>query len=366
MTSTQYYIGIMSGTSMDGADAVLIRMAGTQWQSAEAHAFTPYPADLKHALLDLQNRGNDELHRSRLLAQRLSRLYAETVAQLLQKSGLRPSEITAIGCHGQTIRHAPEHGYSIQLADWALLAELSGIASVGDFRSSDLAAGGQGAPLVPAFHQALFADSAETRVLLNIGGIANISVLPPERPAFGFDTGPGNMLLDAWMLRAFGQAYDPDGATAATGCVLPDLLARLLDHDYFRRPPPKSTGRELFSPDYLDALLQGGEQPQDVLRTLAAFSAESIAADIRRYAPDAGRVFVCGGGIRNLTLMAELKNRLPQAAFDSTDALRLDPQWMEAAAFAWLAACRINHLPSNPHHATGARGPRILGCVYLP
>ncbi|WP_274572677.1 anhydro-N-acetylmuramic acid kinase [Neisseria leonii] len=366
MDATQYYIGIMSGTSMDGADAVLIRMNGMHWHSAGAHAFSPYPAELKQALLDLQNCGNDELHRSRLLAQQLSRLYAETTAKLLQKSGLMPSEITAIGCHGQTVRHAPEHGYSIQLADWALLAELSGIPTIGDFRSSDLAAGGQGAPLVPAFHQALFAAPGETRVLLNIGGIANISVLPADRPAFGFDTGPGNMLLDAWMQRTFNRPYDADGQTAASGRTLPTLLARLLDHEYFHRPPPKSTGRELFSPAYLDALLDGSEQPHDVLRTLAAFSAQTIAAEIRRHAPDARQIYLCGGGIRNRTLTGELQTLLPQATLHSTAELNLDPQWVEAAAFGWLAACRTHRLPGNPHHATGARGPRILGCMYLP
>ena len=188
-SSSQLYIGIMSGTSMDGADAVLIRMDGGRWLGAEAHSFLPYSGRLKSELLALQDRGGDELHRSRILAQQLSRLYADTVEQLLERQGLRPSDIAAVGCHGQTVRHAPEHGYSIQLADLPLLAELTGIFTVGDFRSRDLAAGGQGAPLVAAFHQALFAAPDETRVLLNIGGIANISVLPPDAPAFGFDTG---------------------------------------------------------------------------------------------------------------------------------------------------------------------------------
>ena len=195
---TQLYIGIMSGTSMDGADAVLIRMDGGKWLGAEGHAFIPYPDRLRRKLLDLQDTGADELHRSRMLSQELSRLYAQTVAELLCSQNLAPYDITAVGCHGQTVRHAPEHGYSVQLADLPLLAELTQIFTVGDFRSRDLAAGGQGAPLVPAFHEALFRDDKETRVVLNIGGIANISVLPPDAPAFGFDTGPGNMLMDAW------------------------------------------------------------------------------------------------------------------------------------------------------------------------
>ncbi|MDO5059799.1 MAG: anhydro-N-acetylmuramic acid kinase [Neisseria sp.] len=398
----QYYIGIMSGTSMDGADAVLIRMRGAEWLGAEAHAFTPYPDDLKAELLALQNSGEDEIHRSRLLSQRLSRLYAETVHKLLAENSLMPSEITAVGCHGQTVRHAPEHGYSVQLADWPLLAELCGILTVGDFRSRDLAAGGQGAPLVPAFHQALFSAPHETRVLLNIGGIANISILRPsenERSEFlrskneahaellhsknetseiflhnktsenqgaiGFDTGPGNMLMDAWMQKAFGLPYDKNGETASRGRVLPELLARLLDNGYFRRLPPKSTGRELFALPYLLDRLNGDEAPEDVLRTLTEFTAQTAVDEIVRNAPDTQQIYVCGGGIRNAVLMNALDTllaeRLPDAALHSTAALNLDPQWMEAAAFAWLAACWVNRIPSNPHHATGASKPCILG-----
>lgn len=366
MDGVQYYIGIMSGTSMDGADAVLIRMNGTDWLGADAHAFTPFPDDLKRALLDLQQSGSNELHRSRLLSQTLSRLYAETVARLLEKSGLRPSDITAIGCHGQTVRHAPESGYSIQLADLPLLAELSGILTVGDFRSRDLAAGGQGAPLVPAFHHALFAAPQETRLLLNIGGIANISVLKPSACPQGFDTGPGNMLLDAWTQHAFGLPYDADGMLAAQGRVLPALLDRLLDHEYFRRPPPKSTGRELFALPYLQNRLQGSEKAEDILRTLTEFTARSAADEMVRHAADARHIYVCGGGIRNPVLMQALHARLaaamPQTRIGSTAALRLDPQWVEAAAFGWLAACWTHRVPANPHHATGAAGPRILGC----
>ena len=246
VSSSQLYIGIMSGTSMDGADAVLIRMDGGRWLGAEAHSFLPYSGRLKSELLALQDSGGDELHRSRILAQQLSRLYADTVKQLLERQGLRPSDIAAVGCHGQTVRHAPEHGYSIQLADLPLLAELTGIFTVGDFRSRDLAAGGQGAPLVPAFHQALFAAPDETRVLLNIGGIANISVLPPDASAFGFDTGPGNMLMDAWTQKIWQKPYDEDGRLAAQGRVLPPLLENLLCHDYFSRPQPKSTGPAVF------------------------------------------------------------------------------------------------------------------------
>ncbi|HFB3023312.1 TPA: anhydro-N-acetylmuramic acid kinase, partial [Neisseria gonorrhoeae] len=252
---TQLYIGIMSGTSMDGADAVLVRMDGGKWLGAEGHAFTPYPDRLRRKLLDLQDTGTDELHRSRMLSQELSRLYAQTAAELLCSQNLAPCDITALGCHGQTVRHAPEHGYSIQLADLPLLAELTRIFTVGDFRSRDLAAGGQGAPLVPAFHEALFRDDRETRVVLNIGGIANISVLPPGAPAFGFDTGPGNMLMDAWTQAHWQLPYDKNGAKAAQGNILPQLLGRLLAHPYFSQPHPKSTGRELFALNWLETYL---------------------------------------------------------------------------------------------------------------
>ena len=205
-----YYIGLMSGTSLDGVDAVLIQMDGPVWQGALAHSYLPYPDDIKTAVLALQQRGHDELHQAALLSQRLSRMYAQTVLQLLAEQGLQAADIAAVGCHGQTIRHAPELGYSLQIADWSLLAELTGIDVVGDFRSRDLAAGGQGAPLVPAFHAALFAHPEETRVLANIGGISNISVLRPDGPILGFDTGPGNMLMDAWTQSHFQQAYDAD------------------------------------------------------------------------------------------------------------------------------------------------------------
>ena len=363
---SQLYIGLMSGTSMDGVDAVLIRMQGHRWLAAEAHAFLPYPDYLKKALLNLQNTGTDELHRSMVLAQELSRLYAETVARLLSEQNLPPESITSIGCHGQTVRHAPEAAYSIQLADLALLAELSGIFTIGDFRSRDLAAGGQGAPLVPAFHEAVFGSPSETRVVLNIGGIANISILTPDAPTQGFDTGPGNMLMDTWMQHTWQQAYDRNGEKAAAGKILPALLEALLAHPYFKQPPPKSTGRELFSLDWLLPQLQGGENPHDVLRTLLEYSAQTITAAITQYAGSAKNVYVCGGGIQNAALMQSLQSGLAKqhAALHSTAALHLDPQWVEAATFGWLAACWVNRIPSNPHHATGASKPCILGAGY--
>ena len=364
--NSQYYIGIMSGTSMDGADAVLIRMEGTQWREAAAHAFVPYSDGLRQQLLDLQNVGTNELHRSRMLAQTLSRLYAQTVGKLLHDTELTPAQITAVGCHGQTVRHAPEHGYSIQLADLPLLAELSSILTVGDFRSRDIAAGGQGAPLVPAFHHALFGHPAETRVVLNIGGISNISILPPDAPAAGFDTGPGNMLMDAWMRHIWQLPYDQNGEKAAQGQVLPELFATLLDHPYFSLPHPKSTGRELFSLDWLQGRLKGGERPEDVLKTLLEYTAQTVFDAVVSTAPDVRNIYVCGGGIRNGALTASLNTLFApkDIRLHSTAELGLDPQWVEAAAFGWLAACWFNRLPGNPHRATGASKPCLLGAGH--
>lgn len=362
---TENYIGLMSGTSMDGVDAVLIRTEHGHWHSAQAHAFTPYPDSLKQELLALQDTGSNELHRSAVLAQTLSRLYAQTVNKLLDENGLQPENIRAIGCHGQTVRHAPQQGYSIQLADLPLLAELSGIFTVGDFRSRDLAAGGQGAPLVPAFHRALFRDNTETRVVLNIGGISNISVLAPDQSPFGFDTGPGNMLMDSWIQHTAGLPYDNNGETAARGDILDDLLHRLLDEPYLRLPHPKSTGRELFSLSWLKGRLKGGERPQDIMRTLVRYTARTISDAIASSAPEARALYICGGGIRNPVLTADLRLLLPDNIhIGSTAELNLDPQWVEAAAFGWLASCWVHRIPSAPHHATGAHKACILGCGY--
>lgn len=368
MNAQKWYIGIMSGTSMDGADAVLIRMNHKQWHAALAHAFVPFSGSLKADLLALQNVGNNELHRSHILAIELADIYTKAVEQLLQKTDLLPEQVTAIGCHGQTIRHAPECAYSVQICDWARVAQQTGILTVGHFRAGDLAAGGQGAPLVPAFHRAVFAHEQETRVVLNIGGIANISVLPPNDSAFGFDTGAGNMLMDTWTQTTWSQPYDKDGELAQQGNVLPELLSALCHHAYFRLPYPKSTGRELFSLAWLKTHLNGRENPHDVLRTLAAFSSRTVVDAIVQAAPQTKNIFVCGGGIENRTLMNCLTEDLAQYGmrWHSTTALQLNPQWVEAAAFAWLAACWVERIPSNPQRATGAHRDVILGAAYLP
>lgn len=366
MTQTAYHIGLMSGTSMDGVDAVLAAFDGSRWLGACGHAFVPYSGSLKQSLLALQHSSSDELHRSRLLAQQLADLNAQAVAAVLANTGMAAAAITSIGCHGQTIRHAPEHGYSLQLMDYARLAERSGITTVGDFRSPDLAAGGQGAPLTPAFHQALFAADGQTRVVLNLGGIANISVLPPAEPGFGFDTGPANMLMDAWVMRHWQQAYDADGRLAASGRLLPDLLAALLDHPYFARPHPKSTGRDLFSLPWLQGYLKGSEAPADVLHTLLHLTARSVADAVCRTVRRPVAVYACGGGTANRLLMQVLADCLQTGGhtLDTTATLGVPPQQVEAAAFAWLAACWCQRTPVAVHHATGAAGARILGCGY--
>ncbi|MBP6562811.1 MAG: anhydro-N-acetylmuramic acid kinase [Neisseriaceae bacterium] len=360
----EYYIGLMSGTSLDGVDAVLIRTQQQHWCGAIAHAFVPYPDAIQHQVLALQEVADNELHRNAVLAQALSHLYAEAVNKLLLDFQINRQAIRAIGCHGQTIRHNPAQGYTLQSADLALLAELTHIDVVGDFRSRDIAAGGQGAPLVPAFHQALFAHAHEHRAIINIGGIANVTVLSPEWPAFGFDTGPGNMLMDAWVQQQWQLHYDADGALAAQGTVHPQLLAKLMAHPYFGLTPPKSTGRDLFSLNWLTPYLNGDERPHDVLRTLLEYTALTIAQAVQTHAPKTQTLFVCGGGLNNGLLYNRLNGLLPDVTLSDTAELALHPQWVEAAAFGWLAAQMIHRQPGNLAKATGARGSRVLGALY--
>ncbi|WP_239324059.1 anhydro-N-acetylmuramic acid kinase [Snodgrassella gandavensis] len=366
MQSCQYYIGLMSGTSMDGIDAVLAKLTGTQWLGVCAHAFIAYPENLKRNLLALQTPAHNELAQAAVLAQELAHLNAQAVSAVLIEAEIEAQAITALGCHGQTIRHAPEQHYSIQLMDWALLAELTGITTVGDLRSRDLAAGGQGAPLVPAFHQAVFANEQHSRVVLNLGGIANISVLQPQQPAFGFDTGPANMLMDAWVQHHWQQEFDYNGTLASQGQIIEPLLQAMLSHDYFSQPYPKSTGRDLFSFDWLNQYLTGQENPADVLRTLLELTAQTAVNAIINAAPATNNVYVCGGGSQNRLLMHTLAQLLEQhqISLHSTDNLQIPAQLVEAAAFAWLAACWYQRQPVATHHATGAAGARILGCGY--
>lgn len=366
MQSFQYYIGLMSGTSMDGIDAVLARMAGTQWLDVCAQAFIAYPEPLKQRLLALQTPAHNELAEAAVLAQELAHLNAQAVRAVLSEARIEAQSVTALGCHGQTIRHAPKQHYSIQLMDWALLAELTGITTIGEFRSRDLAAGGQGAPLVPAFHQAVFASEKYCRVVLNLGGIANISVLQPQQPAFGFDTGPANMLMDAWVQHNWQQEFDYHGTLASKGQIIEPLLQAMLSHSYFSQPYPKSTGRDLFSFAWLNQYLTGQENPADVLRTLLELTAQTAVNAIINAAPATHSVYACGGGSQNRLLMQTLTQLLEKyrITLHRTDTLQLPAQQVEAAAFAWLAACWYQRQPVATHHATGATGARILGCGY--
>ncbi|WP_420995947.1 anhydro-N-acetylmuramic acid kinase [Cupriavidus sp. 30B13] len=368
------FIGIMSGTSMDGADGVLVDFSGAR-PAVLAAAHQPFPPELREAFAGLQQPGADEIHREALAANGLARVYAGCVASLLGEAGLAAADVAAVGAHGQTIRHRPGlydgTGYTRQSQQPALLAELCGIDVVADFRSRDVAAGGQGAPLVPALHQALFGAAGETRVACNIGGISNISVLPAadagRAAVTGFDCGPGNVLLDYWVERHHGQAFDAGGAWGASGKIDQALLARLLAEPYFSMAPPKSTGRDLFHPAWLESHLGAhgaALAPADVQATLAALTAEAIARDVRAHAPGAVRLIVCGGGARNGFVMALLARALPGVAVQSSDELGVPVSQVEGIAFAWLARRMLLRAPGNVPTVTGAAGPRVLGALY--
>ena len=364
------YIGLMSGTSLDGVDGVLVDFSqGTQ---VRQHASWGFDAGLRAELLALNTPGGtDELHRSALAANALVRHYAQVVQQLLAGSGVVPSQVAAIGAHGQTVRHRPQlfdgTGYTLQLNSPALLAELTGITVVADLRSRDVAAGGQGAPLVPAFHQGVFGKPGETTLVLNIGGIANLSVLGADGRVLGFDTGTGNALMDGWCLRHTGKAYDESGRWAASGQVIPELLAAMLSDPYLAQEPPKSTGRDLFHADWLaQHLLHHAAQaaPVDVQTTLTEFTAASCAHAVQHFGKGGQQLLVCGGGALNTHLMQRLAALLPGVAVTTTAERGLPPLEVEAAAFAWLARQCILGLPGNLASVTGAKGPRILGAIY--
>jgi anhydro-N-acetylmuramic acid kinase len=366
------YIGLMSGTSLDGVDGVLTHIDGDAVQ-VQAHVACAFDPALRQELLALNTPGANELHRAALAGNGIARAYAEVVQRLLQSAGLRALDVAALGAHGQTVRHQPLAfdgvGYTLQLNSPSLLAELTGIDVVADFRSRDLAAGGQGAPLVPAFHEAVFGRGSAGLAVLNLGGISNLSVLPGAEqgaPILGFDCGPGNALLDLWCQRHRGEPYDAGGAWGASGTVVPDLLAALCAEPYLALPPPKSTGRDLFNATWLDAHLAAWPQlaPVDVQATLAALTAQACVQAVRRHAPAARKLVVCGGGAFNDDVMRRLQAGLPELAVQSSQALGLPPQQVEAAAFAWLASRTVERRSGNLASVTGARGERILGAIY--
>ena len=363
---SQLFIGVMSGTSLDGVDVALCSFdEGCKLISTH---FLAYPAAIKTALLALHHPSENELEAAILLGNQLAKLYAAAVKDLLVSAKIDANHVTAIGCHGQTIRHCPNFGpglgFTLQIGNNALLAELTNIAVIGDFRSRDIAAGGQGAPLVPAFHHAIFGNTNKNRVIVNIGGIANITYLPTSGNVLGFDSGPGNMLLDSWTKLSIGKDYDAQGAWAATGVVLDSLLYNMLAEPYFALPPPKSTGRDLFNDHWLKQhLLYPHLRPQDVARTLTALTAHSIH-DALNQCGHVDEVYICGGGAHNNCLIASLQALLGNVSVQTTKALGIDIDWVEAVAFAWLAKQTIGNKPSNLPAVTGAKGLRVLGAIY--
>lgn len=354
----------MSGTSLDGLDIALIDQCNTTFLLATR--YLPMPDDLRADLLALCSSGPDELARSAIAEQQWAHLAASGIQAMLSELNLEPGDIRAIGSHGQTVRHEPARGFTIQIGNPALLTELTGITVIADFRRRDVAAGGQGAPLVPAFHDALFSDQTSRQAILNIGGFSNLSLLDPKQPVYGFDSGPGNVLMDAWIHRHQGVSYDRNGDWAGSGAVSGDLLGALLSDPFFTTKGPKSTGRELFNLPWLDKHLSRlpAISPADVQATLLEMTAQSIIAALTNAQKNTERLLVCGGGARNLTLMNRLGELLPGCAVQSTDDHGVPADWVEAMAFAWLAHCCLEGIPSNRPSVTGAKGLRVLGAIY--
>lgn len=363
----RYFLGIMSGTSVDAADVVIADFSGPAPVRLLGCSSSPWPEALRLDILALAAGCSNELDLAGELDIRIAEHFAAAAAEALRAAGLGIEDIRAIGSHGQTVRHRPAAArpFTCQLGDPNTLAELTGVPVIADFRRRDMAAGGQGAPLVPAFHEALFSRTDATVVVLNLGGIANITVLEPGRDTVGYDTGPANMLLDAWCLRHTGHGHDHEGAWAASAAVDHELLSRLLRHPYLARPYPKSTGREEFGIAWLDAELAQHGQPSAaaVQATLAALTVSSVAQAVNAHT-GSGHLLVCGGGTRNTHLMQRLAEALPRWQVRSTAAAGLDPLWVEACAFAWLAQQTIYGQPGNLPAVTGARGRRVLGGYY--
>lgn len=359
----------MSGTSLDGVDGVLAEFSTNGFPKVIAHAYRAFPEALREELLALNASGVDELHRSALASNALGSLYVEVVAELLAHARIDARAVRAIGSHGQTVRHRPALGYTWQINNPSLLAEQIGIAVVADFRTRDIAAGGQGAPLVAAFHRALFGQAGETRAVLNLGGISNLTALLANGETTGFDCGPANVLMDLWCLRHSGQRFDADGGWAAQGTVQAALLDALLEEPYFAERPPKSTGRDLFNSIWLDERLHahgGTFSPVDVQATLCELTAITCAEAVKAYAGESRELLVCGGGALNLHLMRRLAHHLPAVAVQPSDTRGLPAQHVEAAAFAWLAYRHAHGLPGNLSAVTGAKGSRVLGAWYPP
>ncbi len=363
------YIGIISGTSMDGIDLALVEFQ-QQGHTLIASNSHPWPAELQQQLRSISQPGDNEIDRLGVLDAGVADEIATGVTDLLQQAALEPQQITAIGSHGQTIRHRPEADipFTLQIGDPNRIAELTGITTIADFRRRDMAAGGQGAPLVCAFHEAVFRNENENRAILNIGGIANLTMLPGDRqkPVSGFDTGPGNTLMDTWVRLHLNSQYDDAGSWGASGSSYQPLLDEMLKDPYLQLAPPKSTGPEHFNLAWLDTILSRftALDPRDVQATLTEFTATTVAQAIGREAMECGRIIVCGGGVHNDELMRKLQAQLGETPLDSSSTHGIDPDQVEATAFAWLARQTLLGLPGNIPAVTGASGPRILGGIF--
>lgn len=362
----------MSGTSLDGIDGVLLEITPQQSARFKQHAFAscPMPPDLRNELLALNTTGSNELHRAALAANALTRLYAQIVATLCQQADIAAEHIHIIGAHGQTVRHQPQQfdatGYTIQLINGALLAELTGVHVACDFRSRDIAAGGQGAPLVPAFHHALWGNSPHTLAVLNIGGIANITILNPNQAPIGFDCGTGNVLLDYWCQQHTQKSYDKNGNWAQQGQVHQALLQHMLQDDFVQQTPPKSTGRDYFHAQWLQHQLGHFQNiaAVDTQATLTAFTAQAAAQQLLQHAPSTQQLLVCGGGAHNTQIMQHLQQALPKVQVQTTAAAGIAPLAVEASAFAWLASKTLQGQAVDLSATTGAPAARVAGCLY--
>lgn len=357
------FVGLMSGTSLDGADAALVEL-GNGAPRTRAFATVPFPDALRERILALCEPGSDPLELAGAVSLELADLYARAVHEVLDAGGVARDAVTAIGCHGQTVRHRPDLGFTIQLNDPARLAELTGIDVVADFRRRDMAAGGQGAPLVPAFHEAVFRDPRVSRCIVNIGGISNVSWLPAGKATVGFDCGPGNVLLDGWARRHLGAHYDEGGRWASQGRTDEALLRTLLEEPFLRLAPPRSTGRELFRMKWLEERMPAQYRPQDIQSTLADFTARAVVDAIDRYCAPTNEIFLAGGGARNPALVERIRRLAGARPVELTDTLGVPTAHVESMAFAWLAMKCVRREAVDLSAATGARGPRVLGAIY--
>lgn len=369
--STQHYIGLISGTSVDGIDCALCATDDNGTRLLHSYA-APIPSPLKRDIEALSHAGDNEIDRLGELDRKLGELFSKAALTLLTQSGYKPEDITAIGSHGQTVRHRPpssgyEYGFTVQIGDPNTIAEHTGITTVADFRRRDMAAGGEGAPLAPAFHQAVFGKEGEQRAIVNIGGFANISLLDGQQLIKGFDSGPGNNLLDLWVAEHLGKPFDEGGNWAASGSINHALLDSLLSDHYFKQKGVRSTGKEAFNRKWLDSHLSKLPPiaPQDVQNTLIELTASSICNAIKELDAQVNALYVCGGGAHNAYLLARIEALLPDSNVQTTETLGVHPDWVEATAFAWFAHRTLNHQASNAPQVTGAAGCRVLGGVYF-